>query len=201
MKPSEYVKNQAISESNDFPAIRTRIDDRAIRLLHAAIGLNSELAELTDAAMKASVDYINVAEESGDCYWYASVAISALGLNPDDIMLDDMSQHKVDLEVKDYQSLDTALAGVVWSAGQFSDGLKKAIFYGRELNVEKMEDALKAITFSLSAVCYVSGTTPDEVRERNIAKLKVRYGDKFTAAESLNRDLVTERKVLEGETV
>lgn len=201
MKPSEYVKNQQISESNDFAAIRSRIDDRTIRLLHSVIGLNSELAELIDAINKPSIDWVNVAEEAGDCYWYTSVAIVELGLNPEATMLDDMSEHKTDLEVKDYQSIDTAVAGVGWAAGQINDVLKKALFYGKPLNLEKIEDALKALTFSLSAVCFVSDTTPGVSRERNIAKLKVRYAGKFTAAEASERDLATERKVLEGEKV
>jgi len=201
MKPNEYVKNQAITESNDFPAIKNRIDDRAIRLLHAAIGFNSELAELVEAIQKVQIDYVNVAEEAGDFYWYTSVAISELGLDPEKTMLDDMAEHKIDLEVKDYQSIETALAGVTWATGCFSDCLQKAIFYGRELNIERLEGILKALTYSLSAVCYVSETTPAEVREKNIAKLRIRYAGKFTAAEESNRDLIMERKVLEGETV
>lgn len=201
MKPSEYVKNQQISESNDFVAIKGRLDDRSIRLLHSAIGLNSELAELIDAIKKDQIDWVNVAEEAGDCYWYASVAISEMGINPEEIMYDDMSEHKIDLLVKDYESVEQTVAGIGWAAGHLNDCLKKAVFYGKPLDSVKVTAALGALTFALSGVCYVSDTTPGVVRERNIAKLKVRYAGKFTAAEASERDLETERKALEGEKV
>jgi hypothetical protein len=43
-----------------------------------------------------------------------------------------------------------------------------------------------------------SGITEERVREKVIAKLKARYGDKFTDQAAQNRDLAAERKVLEG---
>ena len=41
------------------------------------------------------------------------------------------------------------------------------------------------------------GTTFEAEQERVINKLKVRYPDKFTKAEALERDLTAEREVLE----
>jgi len=52
---------------------------------------------------------------------------------------------------------------------------------------------------SISGICFVSGLTISEARDRNISKLKARYGEKFTETAALNRDLETERKILEGE--
>jgi len=39
---------------------------------------------------------------------------------------------------------------------------------------------------------------PDVIRERNIAKLRARYPEKFDSEHALNRDLDTERQKLEG---
>ena len=41
------------------------------------------------------------------------------------------------------------------------------------------------------------GFTFEEIMEKNIEKLKARYGDKFTEKSALNRDLEQERKTLE----
>jgi hypothetical protein len=38
-----------------------------------------------------------------------------------------------------------------------------------------------------------------ECLERNVAKLKVRFGDRFDADRAINRDLAAERKAIEGE--
>jgi NTP pyrophosphatase (non-canonical NTP hydrolase) len=45
-----------------------------------------------------------------------------------------------------------------------------------------------------------SGVSEDQARERVIAKLRKRYGEKFSSEKALNRDLAAERKVLEGES-
>ena len=42
-----------------------------------------------------------------------------------------------------------------------------------------------------------SGLSIEQAWEQNIAKLKVRYGDKFDAAKAEHRDLAAERAVLE----
>jgi hypothetical protein len=39
--------------------------------------------------------------------------------------------------------------------------------------------------------------TSSEARERNIEKLRARYGDKFTEAAALERNLAAERAILE----
>lgn len=55
-----------------------------IDLVHAALGLASEVGELADALKKAwmhgrALDRINIAEEIGDVLWYCAIAARALG--------------------------------------------------------------------------------------------------------------------------
>jgi hypothetical protein len=38
----------------------------------------------------------------------------------------------------------------------------------------------------------------EEVWEKNIEKLRARYGEKFSSERAINRDLETERTILEG---
>jgi len=44
----------------------------------------------------------------------------------------------------------------------------------------------------------VLGVSLDEVMARNIAKLRARYPEKFTAVNAMMRDLAAERQILEG---
>jgi hypothetical protein len=198
MKPTEYEKNVLITESNDFPAIKNRIDDRMVRLLHASLGWNSELSELVDAVWgEGDIDYVNVSEEIGDLLWYTSVATNALGLDPVEISSGEKEHVDANLSTKDEFSLETAVAAVVWASGEFNDLVKKHLLYGKEFNIEKAKIALRSLHLSMAGVCYVCETTPDKIRQTNISKLQARFGEKFTEAAALNRNLEIERRILE----
>lgn len=200
MNPTEYEKNVLITESNDFSAIKGRIDDRMIRLLHAGLGLSSELAELTDAyasPKNVNIDWVNIAEESADLLWYCAVAINALGFNHDEVSSLESEASEPLVQKHSTLCLKAALLAAVCATGEYNDLLKKHLFYGRELNVEKMKRVLQALCLAVSGLCFISGTTIGEARQTNINKLKARYGEKFTEAAALNRDLETERKILE----
>lgn len=127
---NEYQKLAEITESKDFSSISERINTvENIRLIHALLGLSSEVGEFADQLKKhifygRPLDKINLSEESGDLLWYLALAANVPGM----------------------QSL---------------------------------------------------GTNTD----RNISKLKARYGDKFTAYQAANRNLEEERAILEGEAL
>ena len=46
--------------------------------------------------------------------------------------------------------------------------------------------------------CEVYNTNVSDILDKNIAKLKARYGEKFSSDRAINRDLETERTILEG---
>ena len=194
MNPKEYEQNVLITESCDFNPIKDRVDDRMIRLLHAGLGLSSELAELVSAMNKPELDLVNMSEEAGDLYWYCAIAINTLGFNHDD-----MSSFEVDTKIDD--SLIAVIQTSVWAVGEFNDLLKKHLFYGRELNMQKMSNLLRQLCMAVSGICVACGKTPAQVRETNINKLRARFGEKFTEAAALNRNLEVERKILEEGSV
>lgn len=201
MNPKEYEKNVLITESTDFEPIKARIDERMIRLLHAGLGMSSELTELTDAAYKENVDWVNIAEEGADILWYTAVAVNALGLDHDAVSRFESSVVEEKMVcAKNLEDLEVAIASATCAAGEYNDFLKKHLFYGKPLNVEKLTNALSKMCASVSGICVIAGMSIEEARDRNINKLKIRYGQKFTEAAALNRDLETERKALEGKT-
>lgn len=88
--------------------------------------------------------------------------------------------------------------GVATEGGELLDAIKKAIFYGRGLDVINFKEEVFDIMWYLAIICDALGTTFEEGMETNIAKLKARYGDKFSQQAALNRDLAAERLILEG---
>jgi NTP pyrophosphatase (non-canonical NTP hydrolase) len=91
-----------------------------------------------------------------------------------------------------------AAIGMQTEAAEFSDMLKKHLFYGKPLDkvnlAEELGDQLWYVAMALRAL----DTDFETVMERNIAKLKARYPDKFTEDLAENRNLLKERAILEG---
>ncbi|MFG1557358.1 nucleoside triphosphate pyrophosphohydrolase family protein [Halobacteriovorax sp. FRX-2] len=129
MDSKKYMSDAIRTESRDFDAMNTRLNDDGIkRLLHAGIGLSTEAGEFLDALKKhifygKELDRVNLAEELGDLFWYMAIVGDELGIKFEDVM------------------------------------------------------------------------------ERNITKLKARYGEKFSEEKADKRDLDSERKILEEQAL
>ncbi len=88
--------------------------------------------------------------------------------------------------------------GLSTEAGEFLDALKKHIFYGKELDRVNLKEEMGDLFWYLAIACDELGVEFEPLMETNIAKLKARYGEKFTEHKAENRDLETERTILES---
>ncbi|HZS43396.1 MAG TPA: nucleoside triphosphate pyrophosphohydrolase family protein [Candidatus Paceibacterota bacterium] len=92
-----------------------------------------------------------------------------------------------------------AILGLASELGELADQLKKHIFYGRPLDKINLSEEAGDLVWYLALVSNVPGMLSlEETLERNIAKLKARYGEKFSEFYAANRNLDSERKILEG---
>lgn len=197
MNPKEYVKNVLVTEARDFAPLQDRFSQvRAIRLLHGAIGLASELSEIREMGQKDSIDEVNLKEEMGDLCWYMGIMVSELQLDPDEIF----QLHAINMPSREEQrrsDLSNNIDNLTIDIGAMIDILKKNLMYGKELNVADIKDKLFSIGCEIEAALNTHGMTSSESRERNIEKLRARYGEKFTEAAALERNLTVEREILE----
>jgi len=79
--------------------------------------------------------------------------------------------------------------GLCGEAGEVSEVFKKHLFHGHVLDREKLVKELGDVLWYVArlAACYQIGLS--EVAERNIAKLRARYGTSgFSNAKSINKD-------------
>lgn len=88
--------------------------------------------------------------------------------------------------------------GIATESGEFLDALKKHIFYGKPLDRTNLKEELGDLLWYVAIACDELGATFEELQEVNIAKLTARYPEKFSLERAENRDLETERKILEG---
>lgn len=201
MDPKEYVRNVLVTEARDFSPLQERFSQvRSIRLLHGIIGLSSELAEIQELSDKADIDKVNLKEEMGDLFWYMGIMIDELGFDPEQIFTE-ASSSLLAFEGDDYSKrmgLQSYITELVKSVGTAVDLLKKHLMYGKPLNTEGLFDQLKRTNTYIVNILNIYDMTGAEARATNIGKLKFRYQQKFTETAALNRDLETERKILES---
>lgn len=92
-----------------------------------------------------------------------------------------------------------AFLGLSTEAAELLDNLKRNIFYNDEnkpLDTVNIKEEMGDIFFYLAMLCDAIGCTFEEVQAANIAKLRARYGDKFSNEKANNRNLKLEREVL-----
>ncbi len=88
--------------------------------------------------------------------------------------------------------------GISTEAGELLDAYKKHFAYGKELDKTNVGEEIADIMWYVSNLCRMLNIDMEEMLQRNIAKLKARYPEKFDEIKALNRDLEKEREILEG---
>lgn len=168
-------------------------DDFHQKILHAVIGSLTEVEEIlenyednkliTDVNKQGSI-----AEESADIFWYLSILFRELNIE----------NYNYDLENKSDNPFNTLLSFTKASL-RFLDLLKKKIYYNKEIDTNVMVELSIQMHALLTYYCEQYNTDIDMILEKNINKLKARYGDKFTSEKAINRDLEIEKEILESD--
>lgn len=91
-----------------------------------------------------------------------------------------------------------ACLGLMSETGEIADALKKHIIYSKELDLINLMEESGDVSWYQALLLTAVKRTMEESMEKNIAKLKLRFGDKFTTDAATKRDLAAERRVLEG---
>lgn len=116
------------------------------------------------------------------------------------------------MEIKEYQeqsnrtmaSLETPLQddlhmilGMQTEVAEIADAYKKHMAYGKELDLINVREEVGDVMWYIANLCNLHGWDLREIMQTNINKLKARYPNKFDKNLAKNRDLKTERKILE----
>lgn len=93
-----------------------------------------------------------------------------------------------------------ACLGMMSEVGEIADALKKHIIYKKALDDINLLEESGDVFWYQSLFLTAIKRSFEEAFAKNIAKLQLRYPDnKFTLEAATKRDLVAERKALEGE--
>lgn len=84
--------------------------------------------------------------------------------------------------------IHNVLLGLFGEGGELADQIKKTCYQGHELDADHMIEELGDVLWYCAELASGLGVTLEEVAERNIAKLRRRYPEGFSAERSINRD-------------
>jgi len=172
-------------------------DVDAVDYLHCSIGIITELGELHEAL--ESGDVVNIAEEIGDCFWY--MARFEEGLDLVDYFYNNKFKGVI-AEISSMADTDTAISALHIEASKLLDlAAKRSTFYGTRPENEKLKERFMAVALPLFSLIELLKLNEAEIRFTNINKLQGpggRFHKGFTIEEALNRNLESERKILEG---
>lgn len=90
-----------------------------------------------------------------------------------------------------------AAMGVVTESGEVMDMLKKHFFYGKELDITNLLEESGDIFWYVAIICRLTGKSFEDIQLMNIKKLQKRFPNGFTEKDAIDRDVASERKVLE----
>ena len=91
-----------------------------------------------------------------------------------------------DLTKKDM--LSNGVMGLCGESGEVIDVVKKHLYQGHELDVNKIKDELGDVMWYVAEICESLDLSLDDVLEGNILKLKKRFKNGFSVIESINRE-------------
>lgn len=142
------------------------MDTQAATVLHAAVGIAGEVAELLVAN---SIE--NLVEEMGDIEFYIEAAFQATGgRNFPELIVEghDMSHHQV------FGTVGTAMSV---TAGRLLDVVKKAWVYNQDLNLDAVRYELLRLELMLGCLRELLSVRRPDVQGANQTKLGKRYPD------------------------
>lgn len=152
--------------------------------VHMTLGVIGEYGELQKAI--ANKDNKNIREEVGDITWYVANDCNNHGLSFKEITTDAWNTMS---EQETFDAADYDVFGYV-------DFVKKVYVYGAELNTKLLRRYLVNIMRMVINETYWRGDdfSLETLLQINIDKLMVRFGDKYSDYNALNRDTTKEEK-------
>jgi NTP pyrophosphatase (non-canonical NTP hydrolase) len=208
MNIQEYIKNATRTES----VIKN--DSNNYRVLHANIGIITEVGEILDSVKKSiyygkEYDFINLQEEIGDVMWYLAILCDEKKVELEKIFNNFNKKYQPPFKASNPLEIIPPAIRINGLANRYAkltnysqspdssideDEILNFFFNGNE---SKSENFITALVEPISEIIYLSGSNLEDICEQNIRKLKKRFPEKFTSDKALNRDLDQEREALE----
>jgi NTP pyrophosphatase (non-canonical NTP hydrolase) len=91
-----------------------------------------------------------------------------------------------------------SVMGISTESGELLDAIKKHVYYGAQLDTTNLFEELGDLFWYMAILADELDFDFEKVMQKNIEKLKMRYGGAFDAQKANSRNLTRERGVLES---
>ncbi|MDB4330347.1 nucleoside triphosphate pyrophosphohydrolase family protein [bacterium] len=184
MDSTKYVTEAVKTESLDTDAIQKRFTLGLQTLFGTMLAANNNMSESMDLVKKhlfygKNVDLPGLTNTSPE--YEIKKYDAGMDLNPKLIRL----LHGV--------------VGIITEAGEMTEQLYAHMYDKKELDEVNIAEEIGDLFWYCAIICDTVGISFESLMEKNIEKLRARYGDKFSSDKAINRDLDTERNILEKE--
>ena len=194
----EYILLAKRTESEAIEASLKLKNKSVKRMMHAALGLITEVIELFEGITHKNIK--NIKEEFGDVFWYLAIAYDASF---------DGFEYKIVLpnypeEDNFWRSLGIPEIKelLLINIKEYVDIVHRIIFYdqycvdGEELN-KVLYKIYNSIIWAINGIMGIRKDAPNKIRvieilEANLLKLDKRYGSSFSVKGALCRDIEKE---------
>jgi NTP pyrophosphatase (non-canonical NTP hydrolase) len=184
--------NQYLELSEKTLSTQFHCEEKEQLLLHAVIGVLTEVEEILDNYISpekrnVTLDPVNILEEVGDVTWYLAIIGRMYNI--------EMPAHVPGQQKSEPLGL---IITITKNTLKLLDVLKKKMYYNKPIDDESFAQNARIIMVLIMEYMSCYNIDIEGSFDINISKLKARYGDKFSSERAINRDLETERNILEG---
>lgn len=191
MTPSDYLKQSERTAKRgplSFTAVKNLFEllKEQIYFQHSGVSANITKRSL----FYKKNDYSEVIKTEGE----KTTALFESLMKQEETLNDtELNQNMIDLI--------HAELGIRSECCELSQAICASILDNKELDKVNLQEELGDLLWYIALAARAIGTDFETLMEKNIEKLKVRFPDKFTEEKAVERDLFSEREVLENETV
>lgn len=188
MNWNEYLRLSEKTLSQEFHCNEQKYKN----ILHSVLGILSEIEEIFENYKNGKLitevsSQGSLGEEIADLAWYLAIPFREL----------DLDSQNIQLQIHSGNSYET-LHDILMTSIKFVDPLKKKIFYNKPIDDQMLSDLSYRLLSLIINYSNINSVDFNMALEKNIAKLKARYGEKFSSEKAINRDLAVEKNILEN---
>lgn len=100
----------------------------------------------------------------------------------------ELARQTLSQDLDERERLAMTALGLVGEAGECSEAIKKHLFHGHPLDRQALAKELGDVLWYVAMLADSCGLSFDSIAERNVAKLRARYPEGFSASASVNRN-------------
>ena len=97
------------------------------------------------------------------------------------------AQRTLNYKLNNKEQITNLIFGINGEIGEVTDLLKKHLFHGHDLSIQKLTEELGDILWYLTNISSLYNIPMTFILEENIKKLEERYPDGFSENDSINR--------------